>query len=256
MAGREEVREVLRGAGDFSPLALILFSYGAVFGVLAQKSGLSVGEASLMSLTVFAGASQFIALPMIRDGVSAWALVAMAFMVNLRHLLYGLSIGRLFHLEGHQGGRHAGTGLLLALSHGIIDENYAFVTLGPGRSRATPLYFLGTGLCAYLGWNAGTLLGALAGSRLPTVWQEGLDFVVLAVFLSLVGISLRKAEDWGIGAGAAAVALLVNRELGGYWHLPAAGVAVPLVFSAFSSIASSVRGRGQGAVQGEGEGSP
>jgi 4-azaleucine resistance transporter AzlC len=233
MTGRDAGREVLRGTAEFSPLALILFSYGAIFGVLAQRSGLTVAEASLMSLTVFAGASQFIALPMIRDGVSGWALVLMAFMVNLRHLLYGLSIGRLFP--------QAPRGQLLALSHGLIDENYAFVTLGPGRARATPLYFLGTGICAYLGWNAGTLLGAVAGARLPFIWKEGLDFVVLAVFLSLVGVSLRKGEDWAVMAGAAGVAVLVHRQAGGYWHLLAAGVAVPLLFATFDALRSKGR---------------
>ncbi len=233
MDRRAGMREVLRGAVEYSPLALVVASYGIIFGVLARGNGLSVAETSLMSLTVFAGASQFIALPMIRDGVSAWALILMALLVNLRHLLYGLTIGRMFPRAGRK--------LLLVLSFGIIDENYAFVTLGPGKGRATPLYFIGTGLCTYLGWNAGTLLGATAGGLLPPIPRQGLDFVVMAVFLALVGGGLRKGEDWAVMVAAGAVALLVQRLAGGYWHLVAAGVVVPLAFAIFDSVRGRIR---------------
>ena len=79
--------DVQLGFLHFLPVGFVIFGYAVVFGVLAVGSGLSISEACLMSLTVFAGASQFIALPMIQKGASIGALTAMAFVVNLRHLL-------------------------------------------------------------------------------------------------------------------------------------------------------------------------
>ena len=103
---------------------MVIFGYAMVFGVLAVANGLSVSEACLMSLTIFAGASQFIALPMIKEGATVGALTAMALVVNLRHLLYGLNIGKKYS--------DAGTLKLMAVSAGIVDETYAFNTIGPG----------------------------------------------------------------------------------------------------------------------------
>ena len=113
------------GFVHFLPVGVVIFGYGAVFGALAVNSGLSTAEACLMSLTVFAGASQFIALPMIREGASIGALVAMAFLVNLRHMLYGLNMGRKYS--------GAATWKLLGVSAGLVDETYALPPLDPGR---------------------------------------------------------------------------------------------------------------------------
>ncbi len=118
-----------QGFREFLPVGLVIFSYAVVFGILAVNSGLGILETCAMSLTVFAGASQFMALPMIQSGASIWALTAMALVVNMRHLLYGLNIGQKYSKS-----RPA---WLLGLSFGIVDETYAFNTLGPGRNRTS-----------------------------------------------------------------------------------------------------------------------
>ena len=147
--------DVRLGFLHFLPVGVVIFGYAVVFGILATGKGLSISESCLMSLTVFAGASQFIALPMIQKGASIGALTAMAFVVNLRHLLYGLNIGRKF--------RNASLPELLGISFGIVDETYAFATIGPGQRIASVPYFVGTALCSYTVWNTGTFVGAVAG---------------------------------------------------------------------------------------------
>ena len=204
----------------FLPVGVVVFGYALVFGVLAAGSGLSTAEACLMSLTVFAGASQFMALPMIREGASAASLAAMAFVVNLRHLLYGLNIGRKF------AGAHPLK--LLGLSLGIVDETYAFATVGPGRRIDSIPYFMGTALCGYVVWNTGTLLGAAAGRWARSLPSEGLDFAMVAVFIAMVGSSVRKSADWFAVGLSGVVAVAVFRFAGGYWHLFAAGLLAPL----------------------------
>ena len=104
--------DIRLGFLHFLPVGVVIFGYALVFGVLAVSSGLSVAEACLMSLTIFAGASQFIALPMIQEGATIWALTAMALVVNLRHLLYGLNIGKKYS--------DAGALRLMAVSFGKI----------------------------------------------------------------------------------------------------------------------------------------
>ena len=215
--------ELRKGFADFIPVGLVIFAYAVVFGILAVNSGLSITESCVMSLTVFAGASQFMALPMINEGASVLALMTMALMVNMRHLLYGLNIGRKF--------ASASTGTLLGVSMGIVDETYAFNTIGPGKSRSTPSYFMGTALCAYFTWNIGTLIGALAGRWTSALNVEGLDFAVLAVFISMIGASIRKWEDWVVIASSGLVALAVSQVAAGYWHLFIAGLSVPMALS-------------------------
>lgn len=207
----------------YLPVGVVIFGYAVVFGLLAVGSGLSVAEACLMSLTVFAGASQFIALPMIQKGASVAALAAMAFVVNLRHLLYGLNIGRKF--------AGASTLKLMGISLGIVDESYAFATVGPGKRINSIPYFAGTALCSYFVWNTGTLAGALAGHLTRSLPSEGLDFAMVAVFIAMVGSSINKFADWLVIGLSVAVALTVYLLTGGYWHLFAAGLMAPLLVS-------------------------
>jgi 4-azaleucine resistance transporter AzlC len=210
----------------FLPVGLVIFGYALVFGALAVTSGLSVAESCLMSLTIFAGASQFIALPMFQEGATIGALAAMALLVNLRHLLYGLNIGRKYH--------GAAAWKLLGVSAGIVDETYAFNTIGPGGKISSIPYFMGTALCSYVTWNVGTLIGAVAANIMAVPGTSGLDFAMVAVFISMVGASIRKKSDWAAVTLAAVLAVIVRSAVGGYWHLFAAGLLVPLAVSFFN----------------------
>lgn len=215
--------DVRLGFLHFIPVGVVIFGYAVVFGLLAVGSGLSIPEGCLMSLTVFAGASQFMALPMIREGASVGSLAAMAFVVNLRHLLYGLNIGRKF--------ADAPPWKLLGVSLGVVDETYAFATVGPGRRISSIPYFAGTALCSYLAWNSGTLIGAAAGQWTRSLSAEGLDFAMVAVFIAMVGSSIKRAADWMVAGLSVVIAVAAYRYAGGYWHLFAAGLLAPLAVS-------------------------
>lgn len=217
--------DVKLGFLHFLPVGFVIFGYAIAFGILAVSSGLSISEACLMSLTVFAGASQFIALPMIQKGASIGALTAMALVVNLRHLLYGLNIGTKF--------AGASPPKLLGISLGIVDETYAFATVGPGREIASIPYFMGTALCSYFVWNTGTFVGAAAGQIARSLDAGGLDFAMVAVFVAMVGSSLKKVSDWLVVGFSVLIAIIVYRFAGGYWHLFAAGLMTPLAICLF-----------------------
>ena len=81
-----------QGGAAAWPICLGYLPIGLAFGVLAQKAGLSPLQVALMSIFVFAGSSQFIAVSMLSAGASLAAIVATTFMVNLRHLLMSSSL--------------------------------------------------------------------------------------------------------------------------------------------------------------------
>ncbi|MDA8335286.1 MAG: AzlC family ABC transporter permease [Peptococcaceae bacterium] len=120
------------GLKDAVPFCLGAFAYGTVYGILARAGHLTLAQTLSMSVLVFAGASQFVALALLKQGAAGLAIVLATFFVNLRQVLYGLSLGP--HLKGTGGGR------LALLAHGLVDESYG-VTMaayagGPGAARA------------------------------------------------------------------------------------------------------------------------
>ncbi|MBI3003518.1 MAG: AzlC family ABC transporter permease [candidate division NC10 bacterium] len=112
-------REWLEGARDTLPFAASAFAYAIGFGVLARTAGLTTAETSFMSALVFAGASQFAALPLLAAAAAPATISATAAAINLRHLLMGASLlvldspGCLLHLRGalHKQGK------LIAVRH-------------------------------------------------------------------------------------------------------------------------------------------
>jgi 4-azaleucine resistance transporter AzlC len=153
------------------------------FGVAATRAGVSALEATALSLIIYAGASQFLALALLTSGapvlVSAFTLIAM----NLRHVLYGPALMR----EAGQGAnrRHA-----WAWAWGLTDEVFgqALGALARGR-RFSEAYMSGLGLGAYAAWVLGTLAGAVAGGGALDGWPSvnaGLGFMLPALFLALL----------------------------------------------------------------------
>lgn len=153
------------------------------FGVAATRAGVSALEATALSLIIYAGASQFLALALLTSGapvlVSAFTLIAM----NLRHVLYGPALMR----EAGQGAnrRHA-----WAWAWGLTDEVFgqALGALARGK-RFSEAYMSGLGLGAYAAWVLGTLAGAVAGGGALDGWPSvsaGLGFMLPALFLALL----------------------------------------------------------------------
>lgn len=149
----------------------------AAFGLLARQSGLSIPEAIFLSIWVYAGASQFLVVGMVAAGLpwSSW-LVAGAFM-NLRHILFAVSMVPRWH---------GWTRLQRALaSFGLTDEVYAVVASQKGRFECFP-EVAGTALAAYLSWIGGTVVGAWGSVAFPPALAKPLEFALPALFVALL----------------------------------------------------------------------
>ncbi len=186
------------------PIAMGYFPIAFAFGVAATGAGLSAAEAFALSLIIYAGASQFLALALITSGapllVAAFTLIAM----NLRHVLYGPALLK-------AAGEAASTRHAWAWAWGLTDEVFgaALGEVARGRQFSEPFMF-GLGLGAYASWLAGTLVGALAGGGALADWpvvQAGLSFMLPALFLSLLLSILTRPQVPVIAvAGLATVA--------------------------------------------------
>jgi predicted branched-subunit amino acid permease len=82
---RPEYRE---GARDQISVAMGIAAWGLMTGVAMVQSGLSSLEAVLMTLIVYAGSAQLAAVPMIAAGAPLWVILAAAFCVNLRFVVF------------------------------------------------------------------------------------------------------------------------------------------------------------------------
>ena len=187
------------------PIVLGYFPIAFAFGVAATGQGLSGWEAFGLSLIIYAGAAQFLALALVTSGapllVAAFTLVAM----NLRHLLYGPA---LMKRAGPEATRRHGW----AWAFGLTDEVFgaALGQLARGRRFSEPFMF-GLGLAAYASWLSGTALGAWAGGGALAGWpavEAGLGFMLPALFLALLLSILARAQMPVIAVAAVATVLV------------------------------------------------
>lgn len=216
------------------PIALGYFPIAFAFGVAATGQGLTALEAVALSLIIYAGAAQFLALALITSGaplvVAAFTLIAM----NLRHLLYGPALMKRAGAAASR--RHA-----WAWAFGLTDEVFgaALGHLARGRRFAEPFMF-GLGLGAYASWVSGTALGAWAGggalAAFPAV-EAGLGFLLPALFLALLLSILTRVQLPVIAvAGLATVAVTLM------WS-GTAGILAGMVAGALAGVAG-IGGRG------------
>ncbi len=171
------------GLGAGWPICLGYLPIGMAFGVLAQKAGLSPFQVGLMSIMVFAGSSQFIAVAMLTGGASAPAIITTTFVVNLRHMLMSSALAVYL--------RTAHRGLLALYAYGVTDESFA-VNLPRFNAGTWSLSrALVVNHAANLTWFISTVAGSLGGRFIPE-GALGIDYALIAMFICLLIYQIRK----------------------------------------------------------------
>jgi 4-azaleucine resistance transporter AzlC len=209
------MRDFRRGLLASLPLAPGVAVFGLLYGVLARQAGLTPFQAWGMSMTVFAGASQFVAAGM-WDHSAALPIIVTTLVVNLRHLLLGLSIGP--YLAGLPRRWRA------ALAFWMTDESYALGIANYRQGGNGHLYFLGASLGIYLVWPISGLIGAAAGMAVPDPARWGLNLIFPLAFLGLLMSFLKDRTSVVVALASGAIALAAAHWLPGTWYVIVAGV--------------------------------
>jgi 4-azaleucine resistance transporter AzlC len=181
------------------PLWVGMVPFGMAYAVSARAAGLGFFDTQLMSLAVFAGSAQFTAAGMFAVGASPLALILTTFVINVRHLLYSLTLGQRIELSGAQ--RVAGAAFLTDEAFGVV--------LAAGSTSAGFLF--GAELSLYLAWNLATAVGALLGGLVPDPEALGLDIVFPLAFLALLVPLIRRPLDLLVAVASGAAGLLASR---------------------------------------------
>ncbi len=166
------------------PICLGYVPIGLAFGVLAQKAGLNLLEIAIMSVFVFAGSSQFIAISMLSAGAVSVSIIITTFVVNLRHLLMSSSLA--VFLKGEKRWK------LSLFAYGVTDESFAinhvrFGKMGWDLNRATALNFT-----ANITWIGSTIMGGFGGQFIEA-GSFGIDYALIAMFICLLVFQLKTS---------------------------------------------------------------
>jgi len=176
-------RSWLSGFSQAAPIWLGYISVGFAYGVLAQKAGLSTLNAILMSVIVYAGSAQLIAVGLFAAGASAASIILTTFVVNLRHMLMSAAVSA--HLKGWTKPQ------LAAFAFELTDETFVlhssrFVGRDPLKTET-----FAVNLSSQCSWVLGTWLGFAVGQVITDVRLFALDYALPAMFIALLVLQIK-----------------------------------------------------------------
>ncbi len=205
------------GFAAMVPLWLGVAPFGIAYAVIARDAGLSVLETQALSALVFAGSAQVSAAGLFGAGAAAIEIVLTTFLLNVRHVLYGLSLGRSIPLPGWRRPTAA---------YFLTDEAYGVVAARRERSFE---FLLGAELSLFVTWNASTLAGALLGATIPDPERLGVDLVFPLAFLALLVPLLRTRVELAVAVASGVVAYVLTQVLPGGLPVIVTGVTGSLL---------------------------
>lgn len=197
--------EFSAGAKGALPLLLGTAPFGVIYGTLAVSAGMSNAAAVAMSLFVFAGSAQFIAVGLVGAGAPVAIIILTTLVVNLRHMLYSATL--LPYLKTlPQRWR-------VALAFWLTDEAFAVCISRYRDEDESPLkhwYQLGASLAMYGNWQFWCIFGLVLGSRIPDAGAWGLDFALPVTFIGMTIPFIKNRSTVVCVATAAAVSLMTG----------------------------------------------
>ncbi|MBI9110762.1 AzlC family ABC transporter permease [Maridesulfovibrio ferrireducens] len=193
------------------PIVLGYLPVGFAYGVLARKTGISVDNTVLMSLLVFAGSAQFIAVGLFASGASAISIIVTTFVVNLRHLLMSAALSPYLRkwskLE------------LVAFSFQLTDETFAVnsIRFGKGETGKSETYLINS--ISQLAWVGGTVLGVLSSSLIADIKPMGLDYALPAMFIALLIFQIKDRSHVIVGVITGLLSTALALGGAGQWNV-------------------------------------
>jgi len=189
------------------PVLLGYITIGIAFGLLLVKSGQPWWIATVMSLFVYAGAAQFMAVGLLASGTGIAQMAVLTLVINARHMVYGLSL-----LDRFAPCKRFKAYLVFALT----DETYGILTTvappaGASSDRDRESFYAAVSALDQAYWVIGSTIGALIGGIIPFD-TKGVDFALTALFIVLLVEQMRavrKAAPYLVATVATGGALLL-----------------------------------------------
>ncbi|MBN6188309.1 AzlC family ABC transporter permease [Aneurinibacillus sp. BA2021] len=167
------------------PIAIGYIPIAIAFGLLAKSSGIPNYVSILMSLFVFAGASQFVGVNLLALGTAYGEIILTTFILNLRHFLMSAALSQRLDAMPRTWGA--------LLSFGVTDESFTVAALRKER-KLTKEFLLGLNLTGFAAWNVGTWIGVFLAAGLPPMLQASMGIALYAMFIGLLIPSVRTSR--------------------------------------------------------------
>ena len=149
---------------------------GTGFGILAYSHGFGIWWPLVMSVFVYAGSMQYVAIDLLSGGAGFLTVAVTTLAVNVRHLLYGLSMLKKYEKAGKK---------KPYLVFALTDETYSLLVKDDSipENQQASFYFL-VSLFNQIYWVTGSLIGVICGRVLP-INTAGIDFSLTALFITV-----------------------------------------------------------------------
>jgi 4-azaleucine resistance transporter AzlC len=203
--------ELIFGVKRALPIVMGYIPVGFALGVMAADAGLSPLQMGLMSLFVYAGSAQFIAVDLLGAGISAAAIIATTFLVNLRHFLFSASLAPYF--------REIKQRFIPFISFFITDESFAVSITDAKQRPLSYIYYFSLYITAYSAWVLSTIMGATLGNLIPDTKALGFDFALPGMFLALLCMQLKNVSFILVALISGFLSILFLYTIPGNWNV-------------------------------------
>lgn len=174
----------LYGVKKSFPVFFGFLPVAITFAIMAAGAGLTGAETIAMSVFVFAGASQIMAVGMIGAGASAFSIILATFVLNLRHVIMSTCVFKRVRVRSFF--------LRLVGAMSVTDEGFAVITT-EDEERCTVSFMLGVITLIYSSWVIGTAVGVVASNVLPRIFADSFGIALYALFIALITPDIKKS---------------------------------------------------------------
>ncbi|KPL84679.1 hypothetical protein SE15_06470 [Thermanaerothrix daxensis] len=197
------LREFTSGVKALLPILLGVIPFGLTTGIAVTQTHITPQDGFIMSILVYSGAALLVALQLIQANTPVVVTIISALMVNLRFLMYSISLSPYL--------KHLPQRWRALLAYLLSDQAYA-VSISNFENHTVPQrghwHFLGAALTMWVAWQGSLLIGMVVGISLPKDWS--LDFTIPLTFLALAVPNIRDKATGTAALSAGVMTVLLN----------------------------------------------
>lgn len=197
-------KQVIEGCIAAVPIMIGYIPVALAFGILCKNFNIRLLDSFMFSAAVYAGASQFMALDLIKNGLTIGQIILATFLLNLRHFMMSASLAVKIGVKRRS--------VLPFLAFGITDETFSVASITKEKPGAA--FMLGLEGASYSTWVLGTVAGYLLGNILPEPIQKSMGIGLYAMFAAILVPEIKKSINIFWLTAMSAVLYLVMNNFG------------------------------------------